>query len=657
MRKVRLVSPPVVVLNRSFSLTSFQIWISAMAEFDPATVRKRTAILVVHGIGSQRALETVRGVIRGVWLDEKNPADKGKRIWTHPERDGSDIDLAVMTTNRVPDSPDGRLVDFHELYWAHLMSETKAVAVLLWLYELVRKGPIMKLGMNGLWWAAAIFLCLMNLSFAVLVLQGIFLFSQNSAQIMVVAPYLLLFASLVLGFAVAKSWGERASRLARPLAISLALGLVPIAVYVVVGICFPGGEGKPDGAEFLTQIGLPTLIAFLATLLIMGKQGKRAFGRALIISLMMSIIFIAADRLWHWDAPFTSTLIRSWVWGLNSPWSVAAASAVIGLYLIINAAFLQPYLGDAARYFRNSPANVAVRRAIRKEAVDRLANLHASGQYDRIVVVAHSLGTVVAYDMLRAYFSRVCNELPPVEELGTDFDAIDSAAWQPEDAKATIEDKKALRIKARATIASIAAAAAKPMPQQHKPKSWLVTDFVTLGSALTHAYFLMCLGKTAADLKAEGRLNTEQDLKDDFARRVGEREFPTCPPKRLDRDGLLTFTNPKTHRKQIHNGALFGLTRWSNIYFPRRQLFWGDAIGGALSPIFGYHIVDLAVSTRKAGGDDFFTHTAYWDVRRAPDTCQAPHIVTLRKAIDLADTGAAIDLVDEGDDPSAHDGN
>ena len=30
----------------------------------------------------------------------------------------------------------------------------------------------MKPGMNGLWWAAAIFLCLMNLSLAVLALQG-----------------------------------------------------------------------------------------------------------------------------------------------------------------------------------------------------------------------------------------------------------------------------------------------------------------------------------------------------------------------------------------------------------------------------------------------------------------------------------------------------
>ena len=78
----------------------------------------------------------------------------------------------------------------------------------------------------------------------------------------------------------------------------------------------------------------------------------------------------------------------------------------------MNAAFLQPYLGDAARYFRNSPANVAVRRAIRKDAVDTLDQLHRSRDYDRIIVVAHSLGTAVAYDMLRAYYSRICDQIP-----------------------------------------------------------------------------------------------------------------------------------------------------------------------------------------------------------------------------------------------------
>ena len=57
---------------------------------------------------------------------------------------------------------------------------------------------------------------------------------------------------------------------------------------------------------------------------------------------------------------------------------------------------------------------------------------------------------------------------------------------------------------------------------------------------------------------------------------------------------------------------------------------------------------------RTAGGADFFTHTAYWDVHRKPDTFQAPHIVALRNAIDLADTGTAIDLLDGGADPDKH---
>jgi hypothetical protein len=69
---------------------------------DPGSERQhqRTAVLVVHGIGSQRALETVRGVIRAVWLNSDNPHDAGRRIWTHPESYVADMDLSVMTTTR-----------------------------------------------------------------------------------------------------------------------------------------------------------------------------------------------------------------------------------------------------------------------------------------------------------------------------------------------------------------------------------------------------------------------------------------------------------------------------------------------------------------------------------------------------------------------------
>lgn len=609
---------------------------------------KRTAVLVVHGIGSQRALETVRGVIKGVWLNGENPYDAGRRIWSHPERDGADIDLTVMTTNEVPGSADDRAVDFHELYWAHLMSETKPVAVLLWLYELCRKGPIMKEGVNGLWWAASIFLCLMNLSAATLVLKAMLAFARagapSSAQNLVIPPFLLLLSCVVFGLVIALRWS--AYRLIRKLVLFCVVGLILSAGYfaiekceacnnfvasLAIEVCDRCGRMRvSDLVELIVLIALPTVVAFIGTWLLTRKDGLRAFWRALLISSVLAAIFVATEKFW-WNPPIEQSLIKAWPWAINSTWGAPLAFAILGLYLIANAAFLQPYLGDAARYFRASPANVAVRRAIRTEAVNTLENLHKSGYYDRIVIVAHSLGTVVAYDMLRAYFSRVCNDLPPVAELGDDFSEIDTASWQPE-GSASADDRKVLRQKARRAIAEIAAAAEKSAREY---KTWLVTDFVTLGSALSHATFLMCEGRS------RGHLET------DFARRVVEREFPTCPPKRLDADDLLTFHNPKTGLRQIHHGALFGLTRWTNIFFPMVQIFWGDAIGGRLAPTFGSHIVDFAVSTHENGDPDFFTHTTYWDVEREPDLFQAQHIVALRHAIDLADTGTAIAIVDD----------
>jgi len=522
-----------------------------VTDTDLDKVHKRTAVLVVHGIGSQRALETVRGVIKGVWLNSENPYDAGRRLWSHPQRDGADIDLTVMTTNEVPESKDQREVDFHELYWAHLMSETKPVAVLLWLYELCRKGPIMKEGINGLWWAASIFLCLMNLSLALLAIKGAVMFAQMCVvQNLLVAPFLLIISSLVFGLLIALRW--RASRLVKKLFWFCVIGAIVSAVYLGIELypLWEPSEKLPDAAELVTVVALPTLIGMIATYLLARQHGLRAFWRALLLSLIVAAIFVGVDQFWNSKTTsLVESLVTAWPWSLNSPWGAPLAFAVLGIYLVVNAAFLQLYLGDAARYFRALPANVAVRRTIRMEAVNTLHNLHRSGNYDRIIVVAHSLGTVIAYDMLRAYFSRICSELPPVESFGTDFNEIDAANWQPAGIASAV-DKKVLRQKARRAVESIAMAAEKAGGDQ-KVKTWLVTDFVTLGSALTHATFLMCIG------------NTRRFLESDFCRRVAEREFPTCPPKRLDNDGLLTFRNPKTKLRKVHHGALFGLTRWT----------------------------------------------------------------------------------------------
>ena len=69
---------------------------------------------------------------------------------------------------------------------------------------------------------------------------------------------------------------------------------------------------------------------------------------------------------------------------MNERYSAVIAFAIIFIYIAIYALFLQPFLGDAARYFRASPGNVLVRREIRKQAVDTLDTLHKWGTYDRI---------------------------------------------------------------------------------------------------------------------------------------------------------------------------------------------------------------------------------------------------------------------------------
>lgn len=79
------------------------------------TKKLRTAVLVVHGMGSQRPLETVRGVINAIWFDDDDHTIGSKKLWSHPEPSGVDLDLTVMTSSDIPGSEPSRLADFHEL--------------------------------------------------------------------------------------------------------------------------------------------------------------------------------------------------------------------------------------------------------------------------------------------------------------------------------------------------------------------------------------------------------------------------------------------------------------------------------------------------------------------------------------------------------------
>ena len=607
--------------------------------------RLRTAVLVVHGMGSQRPLETVRGVINAVWFDDDDHTKGSKKLWSHPQPSGVDLDLTVMTTSTFKDKTDDRNADFHELYWAHLMSETKPVAVLLWLFELARKGPHLKTGMKGLWWCGAVYMCLLLLSVALVALRGIVWIAEVvcEPESIVIIFYIMFSVAFLAGLiaALIVRWRRLLTRMAMGFLVWLVLGAIGIGAAWL--LTWWGNQyleasqalKMTDSAVILASIFLPIGSAFVAAKLLMAKWGTRAFAWTLLLSLAFFVIYILLARFGIFGDETLITALRAGriPWSMASNWSAVAAWVIIGVYLMMNAAFLQPYLGDAARYFRNSPANVAVRREIRREAVNTLDRLHRSRDYDRIVVVAHSLGTAVAYDMLRAYYSRICQQIPIDEKiLNPQFSVVNGKMGKGAEGEGV--DCDAMRVAGRQLIGNLARRsrliAEKARQGLYQPArseevdAWLVTDFVTLGSPLTHACYFMAQGKD------------EKELDGNFAASVREREYPTCPPKKLDGDGRIAFKDPNTNKLRLHHGGVFGMTRWTNLFFPMKEIFWGDAIGGPLRNPFGECVKDREVTTKKAGGPSFFTHVAYWKTD-CPDKRKGPHLKVLIDAIDLAD--------------------
>lgn len=85
-------------------------------------------------------------------------------------------------------------------------------------------------------------------------------------------------------------------------------------------------------------------------------------------------------------------------------------------------------VGDAARYLDVSPQNVARRYDIIRGGIDMLRELHHQKdectskaliryQYGRVVIIGHSLGSVIAYDVLRHFWADINGNLP-LKRLG-----------------------------------------------------------------------------------------------------------------------------------------------------------------------------------------------------------------------------------------------
>jgi hypothetical protein len=283
--------------------------------------------------------------------------------------------------------------------------------------------------------------------------------------------------------------------------------------------------------------------------------------------------------------------------------TVAVAVVLASLLFWALDQFVVPYFGDVASYVRAEAGTVEKRAQVRERGLALLRKLADDPSYDRIVLVGHSLGTIIAYDLLQILWaeSRPWNIDPGKDaSILKAVDAVQAHARLPSEAFPTW-DQKGLREFREAQWGLYRALRGV---ESRLGRGWKVSDFVTLGSPLTHAEFLVTHNM------------------DEWRQGVIERQFAICPPLSDDEDKrTILFKQGRdrlgTELFAAHHAALFAATRWTNICDIGNLLTTGDPISGHMWENFGPGVDTVQVALRwhfLGAKRRIFTHTKYWDV-------------------------------------------
>ncbi|WP_431236664.1 hypothetical protein ACQ86B_17130 [Mycolicibacterium aichiense] len=281
--------------------------------------------------------------------------------------------------------------------------------------------------------------------------------------------------------------------------------------------------------------------------------------RAVVLTVLIPLVVIVA--LFVVGGYFLHTGVAGWIIGVAT--SVVVLTVALAVFRLLPRALTRSFLTtgfvNVARYFDIAPESQAARRAIRGGLVDLLYTLQ-QGRYARVVVVGHGIGGYIAYDALTALWTEM-HELraaagavpsPPTEACAHDsmeqFQQQQFCRWQ---------DLRRLG------------------------NPWRITDFVTVGTPLALAEVFVARPPI---LSGCGRVDRRHAL---FGSLIRRGVVCSCPP--LDENSgeptMLGGLSP------------FAVTRWSNIWFPlRRGAIRGDWFGGALAPLFGTGVRDIAVT-------------------------------------------------------------
>ncbi len=318
-------------------------------------------------------------------------------------------------------------------------------------------------------------------------------------------------------------------------------------------------------------------------------------------------------------------------------WQWLMAAAAVAITALVHRMGTSTF-GRVVRYTRADPDNIAARAAVRDRGLKLLRALHDGPHYKRIVIVAHSLGTMLAHDLL-SYFWAERDAARTVKDGTAEFAALctlEHTAAQLGEVSSDSERLKAYFVAQRELRRQLAGRPAPSAPNQPDPR-WLISDLVTFGSPLTHAEFLIAADR--ADLEV----------------RKAARELPQSPPyrevldpnvlRRAEATQAMPIATPADQTRlmsypvvnaadtwMLHHAAPFAAVRWTNVYDPATLVFFGDVIGGPLGRVFGPAIIDVDLKLRRGGRQSWtFTHTKYWALD------EVSRIAACREAVNLLD--------------------
>ncbi len=293
--------------------------------------------------------------------------------------------------------------------------------------------------------------------------------------------------------------------------------------------------------------------------------------------------------------------------------------------LLAEKLFLTPVLGDAARYLSREPGDIQRRQEIRAQGLALLEDLHRSGKYDRIVLVGHSLGGLIGYDLLTHMWARRNRRMDREGPIQHAIEEGERAAKALTEAPCE-ETRAAWRLAQRRLFDAL-----RDAPVGDEQPLWLVSDFVTLGAPLAHAQTL--LAETLQEFEAQLR----------------RRELATSPPHFEQFEGGRTrfsycrvhglADDPEAGPRAPHNAAVFAAVCWTNIFFPAQGILRGDLVGGSAANVFGPGVKDIAARAPRFGG--WTPHLQYFETEADPrqwgDPAWMDHRAALREGVALED--------------------